>query len=210
VTYYRVFKTSKSKNGKQLWNRHGRWYCSLTNIKRDLRKHLLVNGESTCEIDYKAHHMQILYTYEKLKTPFDCYSLSSTTTVPRGLIKKISMCLLNNAELVTAKQAITASEEYREFSKHIRLDDIINEYVAIHEPIAKYFLKGMGNELMWVDSQIAEYVFVKLSDQQIPCLAIHDSFVVPVTHKAQLEKLMVEAYQQVLSTKLLPAYTTKH
>jgi hypothetical protein len=51
--------------------------------------------------------------------------------------------------------------------------------IAVGLPgIASHFGTGIGLRLQRVDSDIAEQVMLHFADQGIPCLGVHDSFIV--------------------------------
>ena len=52
----------------------------------------------------------------------------------------------------------------------------------------------MGVDLMYRDSLIAEDILRHFLNKKIPCLTIHDSFIVPIHHKDELFQVMTEIY----------------
>ena len=65
-----------------------------------------------------------------------------------------------------------------------------------HEPISKYFGSDAGIWLMRKDSAIALDVMYALAKQAIPCLGIHDSFIVPLEYKNMLCSHMMKLYKK--------------
>lgn len=47
-----------------------------------------------------------------------------------------------------------------------------------------------------MDSQIADNVLHYFTKKDIPCLCVHDSFIVPVKYKDELENVMKEEYRK--------------
>ena len=46
-----------------------------------------------------------------------------------------------------------------------------------HKPIAHEFFKGVGNNLQFEDSCVAESVMLYFAEMDTPALAVHDSFI---------------------------------
>ena len=55
----------------------GRFFNLYQRVPSDLRRHLLIDGEPTVEVDIKACVLQMLYHYEELECPENPYSLLS-------------------------------------------------------------------------------------------------------------------------------------
>jgi hypothetical protein len=68
---------------------------------------------------------------------------------------------------------------------------------AKHERIAKYFKTGFGLKAQFIDSQIAERVLLHFAKRNIPCLPIHDSFIMHHGYQAELDDEMRKAFKEV-------------
>ena len=68
----------------------------------------------------------------------------------------------------------------------------------IHPRIAKYVHSGRGRELQYLDSKITEGILMKMTNKGIPCLPVHDSYIVPKQYENQLKEVMVDEYQALL------------
>jgi hypothetical protein len=77
---------------------------------------------------------------------------------------------------------------------------LFNKLKLKHPKIAKYFATGIGIELQYRDSQIAEKVMIRLARDNIVALPIHDSFIVRMSHINDLIKEMNKAYKEVVKT----------
>jgi hypothetical protein len=67
-----------------------------------------------------------------------------------------------------------------------------------HAPIAGYINSGAGCRLQNLDSQITERILMRMTDMAIPCLPVHDSYIVPEQHEDRLRDVMVGEYKAVL------------
>ncbi len=70
-----------------------------------------------------------------------------------------------------------------------------------HKTISSYFNSGRGVELQNLDSCIAEAVLMHFTKQDIPCLCIHDSFIVEDRYKDELGDVMKEEYKKLFGFK---------
>ena len=57
---------------------------------------------------------------------------------------------------------------------------------------------GIGKILQYEESRIAERVLIELTDKNIVCLPIHDSFIVAESNEKELVNAMTNAYKQVV------------
>ena len=65
-----------------------------------------------------------------------------------------------------------------------------------HVGISDYFFSNHGNKLQYYDSQIAEQILVHFAKQGIPCLPIHDSFIIDFRYAVNLQLKMKEIYKK--------------
>ena len=75
---------------------------------------------------------------------------------------------------------------------------LIQKFFEVHQPIAHHFCKGKetGMRIMNKDSKIALDVVNHFAKQNIPILAIHDSFIVQKQYRDELFFLMKNTYQK--------------
>ncbi|MBZ0183319.1 MAG: hypothetical protein K8F60_12755 [Melioribacteraceae bacterium] len=197
----------------------GRFYgAQYQNISKDLRPNLLLDGEETVELDYSGFHIRMLYHLDGIDFQDDPYSFVQGNDLLRKIYKIAALVIINadsfsNAigglkyELIRKSekifgQAITSNEQYNEVIKSLGLKDtaeILNTMRDKHEPIKDNFFRGKGIILQNLDSKIAEKVLMHFAKKDIPCLCIHDSFIVPKKHKDELESVMKESYFNLMN-----------
>lgn len=207
VELYRIFNGSKFNEGGRFY---GGWWQL---ISEDDRKLIRINGEEVSERDYKSLHPTILYIQATGALPIgDPYQLDDYlhTKVMRKVAKNALLVMINAK---TEKQALGAlrkkfipsmknSDITLDASDHTFLDSLDMKAVmrAIankHLAISKYLFAGVGRELQNKDAQIAEMIMIKLLKNGIPCLPIHDSFIVPRRADAILLEAMREEFKNV-------------
>ena len=63
-----------------------------------------------------------------------------------------------------------------------------------HKPIQHLFFKGLGNQLQFEDSEIAEGIMLHFTKEDAPALPIHDSFVMHHGYASELQESMQRTF----------------
>lgn len=196
---YRVFNNSRFDHGGRFY---GGWWQS---IPREYRSFIGIDGHGTWEFDYSGMSLNILYAMENTAPPEgDPYELDGyDSAIYRETIKKAFNAVLNATGKIDERKFDLPPDK--------KLEDIIDDLEDRHQPISKHFRSGVGLELMRKDSDIAELVMLKMIEQDIPALPIHDSFIIPNTllkgeevhydHERALKTAMIEAYEEIIGEK---------
>ncbi|MBU4352915.1 MAG: hypothetical protein KJ939_07605, partial [Nanoarchaeota archaeon] len=187
----------------------GRFYGAVhIDLPKEVRQHITINGSPTVELDYSAHHVRMLYNWEKIPYDKDPYEELCQNKDERPIYKKVVLISLNAGNEKVATQAI--SNELREDGyrgdclKHDFIGDCLNKFKEHHKPIANYLHQGYGIELQYADSRIAEQILYQMVGKAIPALPVHDSFIVPEEHEETLREVMIESYQKIMGKEFLP------
>jgi hypothetical protein len=225
---YRVFNDKKSlKLGGRFY---GHW---VQGVPRKLRhNHLYINGVKAIEIDFDSIHPNLLYRlYAKVTPPKgDLYDLSQqgidmnrTGTVDGERLKlrkivKIALLTLINAR--TEKGAIQSLHQGRRVGRRFergiakrfgmtrpQVLALVEAIKVKHAPIAQWLCSEIGKELQYHDSRIAEQVMLGLWQKGIPCLCVHDSFLVQDVHQTKLEQAMKDTSTHISGSPI--PYTFK-
>ncbi|SPF41453.1 hypothetical protein SBDP1_340013 [Syntrophobacter sp. SbD1] len=187
TSLYRVFNNGRFDHG-------GRFYgYYVQGLPKEFRKRLTIDGEPTTELDYSGLHINFLYLREGLRLPEgDVYDVGGLDHSLRELLKKVLIITLNAKNERSAIRAIRNEDVAKGYSfQDIR--EIMGMFGAKHEPIRKYFNSGIGIELQFVDSGIAENIMLGLAKNGIACLPIHDSFIVKARYESELRDAMNQA-----------------
>lgn len=195
--YIRIFNNSSFKQG-------GRFYCHWTQmIPSEMRRYITIDGEKTVEIDYSCLHLSMLYGLEGLRPPTgDLYRIEGIDPEYRKVIKKAVNIAINAESETSTMQAI---REYSlEFEREtglipLRPKTVLNAIKEYHLPINKYLCTGYGVHLQFIESSIAENIMLKLAENDICCLCIHDSFIVANPFQNNLSNSMEEYFYQVFN-----------
>ena len=205
-TLYRVFNNAS-------WKLGGRFYGHFVqSVPSELRGGVRINGEETCELDYSGLHINMLYHQAEEPMPegdvYAVYDLPGKPTpkVFRNEMLKGVLQRLLNAE--TRKQAIRSIVwEVKRKTGDKNYDEnfasaMLSRFEDRHRPIAQYFCSGIGLQLQYQDALMAEHILMALHADGVPCIPIHDSFIVQAKYEDKLHDLMVEAAEKVVGAAL--------
>jgi hypothetical protein len=175
-------------------------------IPSEFRPYITINGLATAEVDFREIHPRMLYILNRSAIPAgDLYDdgwrdpahpaydpKKEPYRTRRSLFKTAFNAILNDdtgrfrfeeADLATARHLGLTLRAIRQtlFRKHPLLKQVAGT--------------GVGLDLQFIDSQIAEHTMIILMRQGIPCLPVHDSFIVPRHQASQLIKAMRGAFR---------------
>jgi len=77
-------------------------------------------------------------------------------------------------------------------------EELVQRVQTKFGPVKGYFGSGIGVELQFLDSEIAMGVLLGLARDNIPCLPIHDSFIVQIQHEYRLLRLMQKEFERLI------------
>ena len=173
-------------------NKGGRFYRGWwQGIPSKYRPHIRINGKKTVEVDYSAMHLRMLYAragidYPPDKDPYDLGldDWKGKQDPRRKIIKVIINAMLNDEDGIfklNKSQQNTLSLDNKGFSDVLR---------KAHPKLAEHIAAGIGLELQKLDSDIAEEVMLRLTREGIPCLPVHDSFIVSAGFELALREML--------------------
>jgi hypothetical protein len=204
---YRVFT-----NGQM--NLHGRWYGNWwVNCSKQDRRYIVINGSPTVELDYKANHLWMIYGLAGQSMPeglrADPYAIPG---YPRAITKSVFTKVINASSERSAWRAmrddVRKDRNKQSWLEHIGtlegFREVVAQLLVSHPLIESRLYSNYGLTLMYHDSEIAECVIDTLTEARIPCLCIHDSFLVPEDNEAQLRTAMTDAYECLKIPRGLP------
>jgi len=190
-------------------DKHGRYYGWWQNLTEDERLAIKLDGEDVVELDFAQNHPSILYNQLGLSVPDNAYSVPKlpdhmTSDEQRDLAKETFGRMLNSKSETKTRQAVGQELHSKSLAHHI-----IDTLLQIHWPLveAGKFWKGIGNDLMRKDAQVAEEVMTWAMWKRIPMLPVHDSFIVPRSYEAEIRQQMNLSYHAYLG--VFPVIRTK-
>ncbi len=187
----RIFSRGSFETGGRFYG--GPWVP----LRSEERPSLLIDGEEVVELDFSSFHPRLIYQLEGKPWPAqtDPYGVDGWEDAPRReWVKTAFQKLINGepgAKLRKPKDANEIGED--------EWQELLQALAELHEAIGGWFRSGGWGRLQRIDSDIAEGVLLRMVDQGICCLSIHDNFIVPRSHETGLRQAMKEAYIEVVS-----------
>jgi len=195
---YRVFNGRKFTLG-------GRFYgAEYQSLNEEQRAKILIDGEETCEVDYSACNIRMLYHLEGLEYKSNPYKIVNSDSWMQLYIKKMFHILINAKSL---PNSIAAYRKYvndetltNDVQSELKLNawELAKTIMEKHKKIEKYFNTGVGVKLQYKDSRIAERILKHFTRKHIVCLCIHDSFIVKQQYQDELIEVMHREYKRGL------------
>ena len=162
----------------------------------------------TVEIDYSGLHPILVYQrkgidyWKEIKTdPYQTNIKGLSEKDSRAIGKSLLLFSFNLTDETKLFQAVKSElqqdiPEYKFTFNNLRR--VLNKLREMHPHIEEDILSGIGLNLMNIDGKIAEKILARFVASDIPILAIHDSFIVPVRQDGFLRICMKGAIEDVL------------
>jgi hypothetical protein len=186
-----IFNRDLTRGGRVY---RGRWMS----LSKSERASLRIDGEPVVEEDYSSCHFRLLLAAGDegelaRDLAFDPYRIED---LDRQAIKLGILILLNAADAAEAEVALDRRLAEKQLLLPHQTAAII--IAAVHRAFPKLapaWSSGLGLQLMHIDATMCVSVMERLLDEGILCLTIHDSFIVPVRHRAALQTAMDDALE---------------
>ncbi len=203
---------------------HGRIYTGKyghQELGKLERSSIKFDGEESCELDYSALHIRMLYHLSGKDYEGDPYELWGNTSPELRKIAKQTINALINAKTKVAAVAACNQAMYsktetgamksgKSLKRAIGLRSAIQNTKANFKKVAEMALKvhpiiekkegnseyTTGEHLMTLDGKIAQKILYSFAKKGIPCLCVHDSFIVPKHARTELKETMIRTYEE--------------
>jgi hypothetical protein len=197
---------------------HGRIYGEHQSHGKRARRSIRFDGQPSIELDYAALHPRMLYHLEGIDYQRDPYQevrgerllvKQLINTAINAVSKDAAISACNNAMNPKTEQGQWKTGKAREDAAQLReaytlregttFKTIYAEAVERHPAIARHFGTDAGIKLLMpLDSKIALRVLYQFAKAGVPCLPLHDSFIVPASQAEELKRVMVSCYVREL------------
>lgn len=187
----RIFNLESWKLGGRAY---GAYHQSM--LRKPMRKNILIDGQPTIEIDFSAFHIRMLYHQEGSDYTKDPY-LECEGPEMRDIYKAVGLIAINTTEK-KASGAIRKELDKRELEPLKRdkpYASLVSCFRETHPDIEHHLFSGIGRTLQNIDSKIMNAILVRLMDQGILGLPVHDSVIVQQQHGAFTRDVMTQEYK---------------
>ena len=202
-----LYRTYQNRKGMpfQFGGRSGGYWHSYSS---EDRKRITINGKRTSSIDMHCSQLNILYfhaTGKFFNKNFDAYQISGIDEKFRPVLKKILLIMLNVSYggIGQALSNFIKKEEkngnsslvelYNEFKESVSsIRSVADKIIERHQPVNHLFCLGaeMGQHFAWLESNLVFQIAHQLYIHNIPCLTVHDEFIVPTEDIPMLKEIM--------------------
>ncbi|MEY8099841.1 hypothetical protein AB9F29_21000, partial [Falsihalocynthiibacter sp. S25ZX9] len=194
------------------WQMNGRFYGGWwQRINGDWRSQIFINDEPTVEVDFQGLHINLLYAEIAEELVGDPYDLSPIKfhaypdEMVRNIVKRLVLTSLNAKDKSSAYKAFRNGFSNTHWAKQatdIQIDKFLNAFLARNPKISDYLFSDKGIQLMRIDSDITAHIHSHFTEQGIPVLSVHDSYIVEYRRVTELRVAMAKASEAVVGRAL--------
>lgn len=190
VQLQRIFNNGSFEQGGRFY---GAWW---QNFPKALRKCITIDGKSTAELDYSQLHISMMYAELGLPVPEKAYFIHPK--VSRAVSKEAV-----NA-LISASGIPNPVDGFSEEDAGVSWLEFIDLIKAKHSPLVKadMLLKGYGLKLQCEDAALAESIMLYFAEQDVPCLCLHDGFLIQSDKATALMTIMKDCYRSTFGQSI--------
>ena len=180
----RYFTRGSFKSGGRLFG--GFWQ----QMEKVHRENLLIDGDEIVSLDYSQMSPKILYGYCGLVPEMgDCYHIKGYEYCRKGIKKVFNAMTFSNEPMTRFPKGINSL-----FPVKTRFKDVSDAIENEHSGIGHMFYTGIGHYLQFLESQILVEVLLKLIDNGITALPVHDAVFVGWTHVYKSTQVMEQVF----------------
>lgn len=190
------------------WELNGRFYGAWWQlIPSAMRKDIYINDTPTVEVDFKGLHVSLLSAEQGVELEGDPYVLGGLTlpgvpaALQRALVKQLVLTALNAKDRKSAFQSFRDGWPANHYGKGMtneELSFLLDAFTTQFPHLKELVCADQGIRLMNVDARIAEKVHHHFTQQGIPVLSVHDSFIIDYTRVGELKRVMADASAAVV------------
>ena len=191
----RIFNNGKFTQG-------GRFYGgSYQQLKESDRAKITINGSPVIEVDYSAYHLNMIYNLTGKQFDEDPYTRVLDIPEARPILKLVCLIAINSQNksqaLKALRKEIRKNPTLEKLKRIYQLDEtqLLRKFESVHFKISNYFYNNIGIRLQFLDSEITESILKYFTSREIPCLSVHDSFLVPGKYEDELKAVMRGTYK---------------
>jgi len=182
----RYFNNGSFQQGGRLF---GGFWQSISKAER--ASGLTIDGEEVVTLDFEQMAARVLYGLAKVTPPEgDAYDIPGYENCREG-VKQVF-----NSLRFFEKPLFRFPKGTRElFPKGASVREVVAVISQKHEAIAHLFCQGIGFQDMFIESEILVDVLLKLLDQRITALPVHDAVIVAKSKAPLVKEVMLSVFQ---------------
>ncbi len=176
---------------------HGRLYGGFWEYLPKRKRHLiLIDGQQVAEADFASLFVQLAYAEVSEAPPVgDAYEGTDMSRDAAKIAMSALLCRQGHMRQLPPHLKEALGEGWNG-------PRVTATMVSRHPAISHLFGRGIGLKLMYVESCIMVSTLLKLIENDIVALPIHDGLLVPQQHRASCIDAMESASQQIVGRSL--------
>lgn len=204
ISYIPLRTTFLVRKFNDTFKKGGRFYCGIeSNLSKHLRPYIYINNSPTVELDYSGMHVRMLYHIKQRQNRKDVYNVEPQNPQLRDIYKDVALISINSKinKAVKAIRLCLANKPTKKLLPNLNdatINGLISNFKNAHSPIKDKLFSGIGITLQNLDSMIANDILKHFTKKKVLCLCIHDSFIAPKGHRAELDRIMKRSYKKVM------------
>ena len=196
------------------WGRGGRFYSGWwQQIDKEEQSKIYINDKPTLEVDFKAFHPNLLSNEQGVTLADDPYNLGkmllpdtlTSLQIQRDYVKLLVLMAINAESDKLAFKALRNNDRSDKLGQSLtdkQLGILLDKFMEKHPHLKGVLNTGQALRLMWVDSQIANLVLDHFTQEEIPVLCIHDSFIIQYDKEPELRDILDQATHQITNSRI--------
>ena len=200
----RIFSDEDPMRGGRLYTR----LQTLPDKRARIRINTLFNGEQVAEVDLSANHPRMLMALKGKELPADFYQeVAASTGTTRDQVKFLLMKAIGaRNRAISLKPEVDQKDWFKEdFIVLPEQRQAIDSYLEqSHPDLFASLYRGMGVFLQGLEGDILLKTMIRLLDQGIPSLPIHDAVYVQAKFANQAQRAICEAWSDCLGVDFKP------
>jgi hypothetical protein len=197
----RTFTQGSFEKGGRLFG--GRWQEMR---KNERLKKLEINDEKVVELDYGQMAPRMLYGMAGAEPPTSDAYLVPGSSDPAQF--RVGFKKLFNALLFTEKPLERKPQGTESLLPKENIKVLVERLREFHQPIAYYFETGIGHHLQYRESEVMVEVLLRLQDQEIVGLPVHDAVIVAASAEEVTKKVMGEVFKEKVGVEAIITTTS--
>ncbi len=199
----------------------GRFYPLGSSLTKEERATLTIDDQQTIELDYKSLHFAMLYHFEGLDAPDDCYQIDDFN---RKVSKALALALINSKSERAFLQGAKSSQRARaskytvggetfdtwgwngteSILKGVDVSLWLERFKTKHSVIQGHFhSEDLSLRLQNLDSLLITFIMKELQALDIPYMTVHDSVLVQDQFSMELQFSMERASEFLFNRKFI-------
>ncbi|MBY6059761.1 hypothetical protein, partial [Leisingera daeponensis] len=187
---------------------HGGWWQL---INSEWRSKIFINDTPVVEVDFRSHHVAMLSIEAGVELTYDPYDIPEgllpgvPAALQRKLIKRLVLTAINAGSKDAAFRGLRDGFPTGHVGKTLtneQLETLLAAFLERTPHLHDFLFMDHGIRLMHLDGRISEWVHRHFSEQGVPVLSVHDSYLIDYTRVGELKRVMEEASQNVIGVAL--------